>query len=214
MAINYATSLDNFSDKVDSVDDRLAEHVNTIQEAIVAIETKVGADSSAVTSTIDYKINNFFTTGRTVWLYEDTAPTGWSVVATTDRVIGVKGGADAYNISGGNAGGTWTIAGESMAHTHAGPNHVHIWYGYVGGGSDHSHNSAGSMLTLDASVLKASYAALVTTTPVGYSAYPYSYDYFTYLSGTGNTSAASSSTVSSTGAWRANAAVGIIVSKD
>lgn len=61
-------------------------------------------------------VTGFFTAGRKLWLYEDTAPTGWSIVSGTgDGLIAVKGGAAAYNTSGGTAlQGTWTQ-----------PNHLH-----------------------------------------------------------------------------------------
>jgi hypothetical protein len=39
-------------------------------------------------------------TGRKLWLYENTAPTGWTIASVTDGVIAVKGGSDAYNVNG------------------------------------------------------------------------------------------------------------------
>ena len=65
-----------------------------------------------------------------IWTYQNTAPSGWNIVAgTTDALIACKGGANAYNTTGGQQIGTWTISGitggshsltiaELAAHTH------------------------------------------------------------------------------------------------
>lgn len=60
MATNYPTSLDTLTnptsaDKVDTVD-HAAQHANS-NDAIEALEAKVGADSSAVTTSHDYKLS-------------------------------------------------------------------------------------------------------------------------------------------------------------
>ena len=112
---NFPTSLDTFVDKVDAVDDYMAADINVCYDAIEKLEVKVGIDSSMVTTSLDYKVNNFFITGRALWLYEDTAPTGWTVVAAAaDALLAVKGGTQAYNTNGGTQVGTWTH-----------PNHQH-----------------------------------------------------------------------------------------
>ena len=121
MAISYPTSLDSFTDKQDGVDYPQAIHINDVQDAIEALETKLGIDSSGDTNSIDYKVNNFFVSGRKLWLYEDTAPTGWTIVSVTDAVLAVKGGTQAYNTTGGNTAGTWT----QPDHTHTIPDHWH-----------------------------------------------------------------------------------------
>lgn len=72
MATNYPTSLDAYSTKADGVDDVLAQHVNNLQDAIVAIETQLAlaawstftptlVQGGAVTKTVTwarYKIIN------------------------------------------------------------------------------------------------------------------------------------------------------------
>ena len=58
MATSYPTALDSYTTKVDNVDSVLAAHVNDLQSAVVALETKEGVTSSAVTSTTDYKLRN------------------------------------------------------------------------------------------------------------------------------------------------------------
>lgn len=49
MATNFPTSLDSYTPKVDGVDTVLAAHINNVQDAIVAIETLLGAGSAAGT---------------------------------------------------------------------------------------------------------------------------------------------------------------------
>ncbi len=54
----YPTDLDSFSDVVDNTTDATAANHNAIQDAIEALEAKVGADSSAVTTSHDYMLND------------------------------------------------------------------------------------------------------------------------------------------------------------
>ena len=66
--------------------------------------------------------------GTKMYFYQDTAPTGWTYdSAVVDRVLSVKGGAQAYNANGGTEAGTWTQPGHALdtneipAHTHSVP---------------------------------------------------------------------------------------------
>lgn len=129
MSTNFPTSLDSYAALVDNTDDVLASHQNNRADAIEALEAKVGIDSSAVTTSLDYKVNNFFATGRKVYLYENVAPTGWSITAVTDKVLAVKGGTDLYNTTGG------TTAGESWANLKA---HSHTYTTVIA----HTHTSS------------------------------------------------------------------------
>lgn len=52
----FPTTLDDFTPHIDGVDDVMAADVNELQTAIEAIEAKLGADSSAVSTSHDYKI--------------------------------------------------------------------------------------------------------------------------------------------------------------
>lgn len=62
-----------------------------------------------------------------LWTYQDTAPTGWSIIAgTTDSLLACKGGSNAYNIAGGAQAGTWTQPG----HTHGVATHIHTTGGH------------------------------------------------------------------------------------
>ena len=121
--MTFPTTLDSdFGTLVDNVTDAEASNINDLRRAVEGLEAKVGINSSAVTASLDYKVNNFFVTGRSLYLYENTAPTGWTIVAVTDKVLAVKGGSAAYNVTGGNTGGTFTISTANMpAHTHTIP---------------------------------------------------------------------------------------------
>ena len=58
MATNFPVSLDTYADKVDGADYPQAAHINNPQDAIEALEAKVGVDSSAVATSIDYLLKN------------------------------------------------------------------------------------------------------------------------------------------------------------
>jgi len=121
---DFPTSLDSLGDVTDAVDDVDDDHVNDLRRAVEAIEAKVGIDSSAVTSSHDYILANFFASGRQLWIYASIAPTGWSIAAITDAGLAVKGGSEAWDVSGGNVAGSHTgpdhtlIVDEMPAHTH------------------------------------------------------------------------------------------------
>lgn len=58
MATNYPTSLDSYAALVDNTDGIVAAHPNNRGDAIEALEAKVGIDSSAVTTSHDYKLTH------------------------------------------------------------------------------------------------------------------------------------------------------------
>lgn len=61
------------------------------------------------------------------WFYLNVAPPGWKVLSTgADTVLGISGGAQAYNVNGGTAGGTWT----QPNHTHWSADHTHQFTTY------------------------------------------------------------------------------------
>lgn len=133
---NFPTSLDTITDKSDGVDDVVAADINGVYDCIEKIEAKVGITGSAVATSHDYRIaqvetistnlkalsDNFFASGRKIWIYENAAPTGWTLVAAAaDAVLAVKGGSNAFKVNGGNQAGTWT----QPNHNHTTPNHSH-----------------------------------------------------------------------------------------
>lgn len=143
MAHNYPTALDTVASLggvvVDNVTAHAASDINDLRNIVVELEEKVGVDNSAVTTTLDYLVNNFFEAGRKLWLYEDAAPTGWTYVGSVaDRVLAVKGGANAFNVAGGNQAGTWTQPGHQLTINEM-PSHRHSYQsggegGYAVGG--------------------------------------------------------------------------------
>lgn len=56
--MSFPTTLDDFTPKVDAVDDIMAVDVNELQTALEALEVKVGVDGSAVAASIDYLLKN------------------------------------------------------------------------------------------------------------------------------------------------------------
>jgi len=56
MAINFPTSLDNFTNHTDGTTVLTAAILNEIREAVNALEAKLGINGSGVTSSHDYKI--------------------------------------------------------------------------------------------------------------------------------------------------------------
>jgi len=66
MAINYPSSLDDFTNPTadDSLNSDTVPHADqhaNINDAVEALEAKVGVDSSAVTSSLDYKVSTLET---------------------------------------------------------------------------------------------------------------------------------------------------------
>lgn len=57
MSTNFPTSLDSYTNRTNgqTID---ASHVDNLQDAVEAVEAKVGIDGSAVTSSLDYKVTN------------------------------------------------------------------------------------------------------------------------------------------------------------
>lgn len=253
MSTSFPTSLDSYGTKTSG--QTVAEsHINDIQDAVVALQTKVGINNSGVATTLDYYIKNFFASGRRVWVYADTAPTGWTVYSTAaDCVIGVKGGSGVYNVTGGTGTlyGGWEVTGISSAvqnaphthvataHTHSVPSHVHtmsshthqtptlalargdLQYGIMVAGAAYSLTTGGSVITVTGGEYNQ-----------GYQLYDYVVTGTTYAPNVANTSYSGTLTAGSDGAyatstesashnhnisqnsaWRAKAAVGIIIEK-
>ena len=58
MGTTFPTAIDNFANNTDNVDTVVAQDVNDLNDAVEALEAKVGADGSAVSSSLDYKLKN------------------------------------------------------------------------------------------------------------------------------------------------------------
>lgn len=66
MPINYPTSLDNFTNptSTDTMDSATVPHATqhaNLNDAVEALEAKVGVNSSAVTTSLDYKVTDLVT---------------------------------------------------------------------------------------------------------------------------------------------------------
>lgn len=96
MSTNFPTSLDSYTTKVDGTDYPQASHINNPQDAIMALEAKVGVNSSAVTTSHDYKLSRFTFNGANVG-------------------IGVSSGVNTSLIVGGSSEGVIQLARTSAA---------------------------------------------------------------------------------------------------
>jgi len=54
MSTNYPSAIDDFIAKIDNTDDVIAAHINNLQDAVAALQTKLGTNSSAATTSFDY----------------------------------------------------------------------------------------------------------------------------------------------------------------
>ena len=139
MSTNFPSAIDSYSTLVDNTHDVLAADQNNPNDAIESIEAKLGIDSSAVATSIDYLLKsassidpghshslltNLTVAATKMYWYQNVAITGWTIVAVTDAVLAVKGGSNAYNVTGGQTAGTWTWPSTTLdatmipAHTH------------------------------------------------------------------------------------------------
>ncbi|MBU0598968.1 hypothetical protein KKF61_08360 [Patescibacteria group bacterium] len=159
MATNFPTSLDSYSTKVSG--NTIAEgHINDPQDAIEALEAKVGINGSAVATSHDYLLK-CFVQGDWILSTVTTARTGWTNVSATysNKFIRINatplttGGADTHT----TPSHTLTTA-EMPAHTHTtgltsatkdpasggfsdlGPGTTAS--GSTGGGGGHTHTAA------------------------------------------------------------------------
>lgn len=137
MSTNFPTSLDTWPLIVDNTTRIDAAYINNIQDAIEALEAKIGVTSDP-TNTLDYKLRNFFDryTPRILYFYNDTAPTNWTTVSDIgDSILALKGGSTFT--TGGTKLGDWVITGIDD------DSHAHEWY-YWSGSYGYTYDSAGA----------------------------------------------------------------------
>lgn len=67
MSTTFPTSIDSYSTKVDGVDDVLASHVNNLQDAVVAIETFIGAGGLSLSQGVRVFNSAALTIGTGAW---------------------------------------------------------------------------------------------------------------------------------------------------
>ena len=82
MATNFPVSLDTYTTKIDNVDDVLASHVNSLQGAVVQLETKLGITNSSVSATVDYFLKHASGSYRT-HVHDATSDDGAKIPMTS-----------------------------------------------------------------------------------------------------------------------------------
>ncbi len=141
-----------------------------------------------------------FASGTKMLFYQDTAPTGWSIVTAVDNhAVELTDGSGNGGATGGTTTGSVstetffaiTSTGSESAHTHTGPAHVHQWYIRQGGTSvnDQSYNSGGSPVNL-LGANKAGTAWYIQLNNAAGGSHP-NQSYYTSSAGTGTTGAGS-----------------------
>jgi hypothetical protein len=142
-AISFPTSLDSLTNNTDNVDTIVAQDINDLNDAVEALEAKVGVDSSAVSTSLDYKIrNSTWPVGSVFISVLATSPNTllgfgtWARLAEGKFLISQTDSDADFNVAR-DAGGakTATIAaanlpnisvGAGTAHTHIQTAHTHI----------------------------------------------------------------------------------------
>lgn len=108
MTTSYPTNIDSYVTLYDNTTTIMAVYINDVQDAVEALQAKIGTNTA--TNTMNYKIDNFFTSGRKCWFFADTAPLRWTMVSGVgDHWLGLKGGST-YT-TGGQTAGEETIGG-------------------------------------------------------------------------------------------------------
>jgi hypothetical protein len=129
MSTNFPISLDVYVDKIDNVSTVLATSINNLQDAVAQLQSKVGINDSIATSSYDFILGNFFSTTlpRQMFFWMLTPPVGWSTSGVaTNCVVGVKGGSQAWNSTGGQRLGAWLINDQNN------DSHNHTWLASYG----------------------------------------------------------------------------------
>ena len=153
MATNFPTSLDSLTNPTSS--DSLnspshsAQHAN-VNDAVEALQAKVGVDSSAVTSSLEYRIAQLEAAGSPiVKVARFTASGSWTVpTGVTYAVAHILGGGGHVRINGGttNQGGSSSVAFASGTVTATGGQGIYVTGSggnIVGGGAKAGEANSG-----------------------------------------------------------------------
>lgn len=109
---NFPTSLDSWVDKVDNVDTVYASDVNQANDAVVALETKVGINSSAVTTSHDYKLSGVTSTAKA--LSDANLDTNGTLAANSDTKIPSQKAVKTYADTKSDASKTETLTNKTL----------------------------------------------------------------------------------------------------
>jgi hypothetical protein len=86
-----------------------------------------------------------FPSGTKLYFYQNTAPAGWTIDNNVaDALLGIKGGANAFNVNGGNLVGTWAQPNHTHDlgdHTHTAGAHTHDLGSHTHTGGAHTHGA-------------------------------------------------------------------------
>ena len=151
MASTFPTSIQSLTNVQDGVDYPKAADINDLNDTVEALEAKVGIDDSAVSTSIDYIINNkIWPIGSVFTAVVATDPATllgfgiWSQIAGGKVLVGQTDGDADFNSAEETGGAkTHTLTTAEMpththtqdAHTHTQNAHSHAVYGNVNSGS-------------------------------------------------------------------------------
>lgn len=183
---NFPTSLDSLTNVQDGVDYPKAADINNLNDAVEAVQAKVGIDDSAVATSIEYIINNkIWPVGSVFTAVVATDPAillgfgTWSRIAEGRCLVG-QTDSDADFNSAEETSGSKTI---NIAHTHTGPSHTHT-------GPSHTHTGTTDGSSYGANMNLGDENAQGTL-------YTHTHTFTTGASGTGNTGASGAGNTSS-----------------
>lgn len=117
MATNFPTGLDTLTnptstDEVATVD-HAAQHAN-VNDAVEALEAKVGIDGSAVTTSHDYKLSDVTSTAKAVSTAGNQTIAGNKTFTGTTTTAGLEAGSGDINTTGDISGTTATLTNADL----------------------------------------------------------------------------------------------------
>ena len=128
MATTFPTTVQSLTNVTDNVDYPTAATINYLNDTVEALEAKVGADDSAVSTSHDYILNNkIWPIGSVFLSVVATNPNTllgfgtWSQIGGGKVLVGQTDGDADFNVAEETGGSKTT----SIAHTHTGPSHTH-----------------------------------------------------------------------------------------
>jgi hypothetical protein len=106
MSTVYPGALDSYTTLVDNVDDVLAAHANDRGDAIEALEAKIGINSSALNTTIDYFLKHASGAYRT-HIHDGSSDDGAKIPFADIAEVNISGIANQQYLRYNSATGKW-----------------------------------------------------------------------------------------------------------